>query len=88
MTGFLLLLTAIIFVSCSGSGNNPVGDNGDNNPDTELPANAAISVSGFSFLPGSLTVEAGITVVWTNKDSAPHTVTSDDASFLSSGNLA
>jgi plastocyanin len=36
----------------------------------------AVSISGFAFSPASLTVKAGTTVTWTNKDSDAHTVTS------------
>ena len=44
---------------------------------------ASILISDFSFQPDSITVAAGSTVVWTNEDSAPHTVTADDGSFES-----
>ena len=42
------------------------------------------SIDNFSFAPKQLTVKAGATVVWTNKDDIPHTVTSDDNVFSSS----
>jgi plastocyanin len=35
-----------------------------------------ISISGFAFMPGSLTITVGDTVKWTNNDSVTHTVTS------------
>lgn len=38
-------------------------------------------IAGFSFQPRSLIVAAGATVIWTNNDSAPHTVTAYDGSF-------
>lgn len=38
-------------------------------------------IINFSFQPQTLTVASGTTVVWTNNDSAPHTVTSDGGSF-------
>ena len=44
---------------------------------------ASILISGFSFQPDSINVAAGSTVVWTNEDSAPHTITADDGSFQS-----
>lgn len=37
----------------------------------------------FMFAPVSLTVPAGSTVTWTNKDDEPHTVVSDSGSFRS-----
>lgn len=44
-------------------------------------------ISGFAFVPAELSTSGG-RVTWTNKDDAPHTVTFDDASIASSGNLA
>lgn len=41
----------------------------------------AIEIKGFAFTPRNVTVKVGTQVTWTNKDSAPHTVTADDHSF-------
>jgi plastocyanin len=41
----------------------------------------AIEIKGFAFTPQTATVKVGTQVTWTNKDSAPHTVTADDRSF-------
>lgn len=53
-------------------------------PNTQPPAQppasgaktAAVDISGFAFNPGTLTVQAGTTVTWTNNDPAKHTITS------------
>jgi plastocyanin len=37
-----------------------------------------VKIDNFSFGPQSLTVAAGTTVVWTNRDDIPHTVVSAD----------
>ena len=49
-----------------------------------------VDIKGFAFSPKSITVKRGTTVTWTNKDSAAHTVTFDDASMssASSGTMA
>ena len=48
------------------------------------PGAATIVVArDFMFAPTSLTVLAGSTVTWTNKDDEPHTVVSDSALFRS-----
>ncbi|HEX4702788.1 MAG TPA: cupredoxin family copper-binding protein [Pseudonocardiaceae bacterium] len=40
------------------------------------PGNAiAVTIQNYAFAPASLAIPAGTTVVWTNKDTAPHTVT-------------
>jgi 3',5'-cyclic-AMP phosphodiesterase len=41
------------------------------------------TIDNFSFAPKELTVKAGSTVDWTNKDDTPHTVTSDEGAFSS-----
>ena len=46
-----------------------------------------ISISNFTFVPGTLTVSAGTTVTWTNNDSTAHIVASDTGVFVS-GNLS
>lgn len=40
-------------------------------------ATAAVEIKDFAFNPATITIEKGTTVTWTNKDSAPHTVTGD-----------
>ncbi len=41
----------------------------------------ASTIQGFKL--ESFTVPVGTTVTWTNKDSAPHTVTAENSSFMS-----
>lgn len=40
-----------------------------------------VEITGFKFIPESLTVKAGDTITWINKDIAPHTASADDNSF-------
>ena len=42
-----------------------------------------VKIDNFSFTPASLTVAAGTTVTWTNRDDIPHTVVSTDGVFKS-----
>ena len=42
-----------------------------------------IEVKDFTFMPTPLTVKAGSTVTWTNKDDDVHTVVSDTGAFKS-----
>jgi plastocyanin len=42
-----------------------------------------VMAKDFMFAPASLTVPAGSTVTWTNKDDEPHTVVSDSGLFRS-----
>ena len=43
----------------------------------------AVGIDNFTFTPASLTVKAGTTVTWTNRDDIPHTVTSSAKLFRS-----
>jgi len=52
----------------------------------EEPA-SAISIDNFSFAPATLTVKAGTTVTWTNKDDIPHGIASSNNAFKKSGAL-
>ncbi len=44
-----------------------------------------VSIDNFAFAPATLTVKAGATVTWTNRDEEPHTVAAGDGSFRSPG---
>lgn len=59
-------MPSMTMTAATGSSGAPVAPVGGN----------AVSISGFAFAPASLTVKAGTTVTWTNKDSDAHTVTS------------
>jgi plastocyanin len=42
-----------------------------------------VKIDNFSFSPTTITVPAGTTVRWTNRDDIPHTVVSDEQKFQS-----
>ncbi len=47
------------------------------------PAHPQVGIDNFNFSPKSLIVPVGATVMWTNHDDVPHTVTSRDKKFTS-----
>lgn len=53
---------------------------------TSAPVTKNVTIQGFAFNQSSLTIKKGDTIVWTNKDSVPHTVTGN-AGGPSSGTL-
>jgi plastocyanin len=74
-----ILLCAILFtVSCSESEDDPgttlTGGSGSPGPNE-------VFIQGMSFSPSSITVAAGTTIKWTNKDAVAHTVTSNTNAF-------
>jgi len=44
---------------------------------------AEVKIDNFSFTPQEITVKAGTTITWTNRDDIPHTVVSNDNAFKS-----
>ena len=48
-------------------------------------AGSKITIENYEFNPATLTVPAGTSVTWTNRDDDPHTVTSSENVFASPG---
>jgi len=78
---WILVLAAPVFVAAalliSGSGGFTAS------AEQAQTSNAEVKIDNFSFGPATLTVAAGTTVTWTNRDDIPHTVVSDDKAFKS-----
>ncbi|HEY1114668.1 MAG TPA: hypothetical protein VGE66_13945, partial [Chitinophagaceae bacterium] len=74
-----LLTAAILLFACGKDDDDPGG--GSNNPPPG--SGNSVTISGSSFSPGTLTIQRGVTVTWTNTDSNPHTVTADNSNFNS-----
>lgn len=55
--------------------------------DAPAPAAVQINIFNYKFDPATVTVPAGTTITWTNKDEIPHTVASTNKSFKGSGGL-
>jgi plastocyanin len=49
-----------------------------------LSATRSVDITRTGFVPDRLTIDAGDTVTWTNKDSTPHSVVADAGAFTSS----
>ena len=49
----------------------------------QKPETMEVKIDNFSFGPATLTVPAGTTVSWTNRDDIPHTVVSTEGVFKS-----
>ena len=50
-------------------------------------ATSTVSIDNFTFAPQTLTVKAGATVTWTNKDDIPHGIASSNNAFKKSAAL-
>ncbi|HEV2831590.1 MAG TPA: cupredoxin domain-containing protein [Hanamia sp.] len=79
----IMSLVILTFFSCSKSKNDnpqqPPAGNGDGSSIT-------INIYNMAF-PASTSVKKGTIVKWFNQDAVAHTVTSDDGTSFSSGNM-
>ncbi len=79
MNTFIMLFIVLLHSACSKSGSNttpPPPAAGDN-----------VNIANFAFVPATLTVKQGEIIKWKNEDGVAHTVTSDDGTTFSSGNV-
>ena len=51
--------------------------------DNQIISNYQIKIQNYAFSPATITIKKGELVIWTNNDSAPHTITSDTGIFES-----
>jgi plastocyanin len=68
-------LAAILMLGVAGLG---VGKKNSAALAQEKTSTVEVKIDNFSFGPANLTVVAGTTVTWTNRDDIPHTVVSTD----------
>jgi len=78
-TATLALLGFGIFSSAHGQG----GSDAPLTADLPTASAKAVTIDNFSFSPADITVPAGTTLTWTNRDDIPHTVVADDQQFKS-----
>ncbi len=81
-----ILFTSFILAACSkGSG----GGYSTPTPPTTPPAATkdTVNMMNMTFIPSTITVKKGTIVIWINKDSYGHTVTSVDGTSFNSGNV-
>ncbi len=90
-----LMAFMLASLALAGCTNAPPGDGGDDGSTGTFPAGEdhtqthELDIVNFAFSEASLTIMQGDTVVWTNQDTAAHTVDSTDGTgTLDSGNLA
>ena len=67
-----MLVAATLAAACGGDGAAAA---------KPPPATHTIAIEGVSYVPLSLTVNAGDRIVWVNRDPFPHTATSQAAGF-------
>lgn len=73
-----LIIAAVFVAGCTQQTPVTVSQNGTN----------SVAIQNFAFSPASLTVKTGEAVVWTNEDSAAHTIVSDTGNEINSLSLS
>jgi plastocyanin len=74
----VLVAGLVMGIAAPGSGTGNLTASAQQKPET-----TEVKIDNFSFGPAELTVPAGTTVTWTNRDDIPHTVVSTDKVFKS-----
>ena len=75
----------VTYTVSDAAGNQATETRTVNVVDNNNPTTHYIDIQGFAYSPSSITINVGDTIVWTNYDSASHTVTSNDGTFDSGG---
>jgi len=90
--GVLLVIGLMAVISCSASSQPTTTTPGTNTqvkptgtaepgPDYTPGATAGVLIENYAYSPAEITITAGTTVTWTNKDSVRHTVTTRNPLF-------
>lgn len=74
---FVWMLAILLVAQVPGLGQNAAATQ------DSKPAPVEVKIDNFSFSPATITIPAGTTVRWTNRDDIPHTVVSNDQKFES-----
>lgn len=86
-------LAALLLAACSAAPATNLAEYPSATPEAAAPpgttgaGGAAVTIQGSTFSPAALTVRAGTTVSWTNRDPVPHRVTSEAAGGFDSQRL-
>jgi plastocyanin len=76
-------LTAGVLASLHGQDSASSQASMQQESDKSAMASNEVTIDNFSFTPQTLTIPAGATVKWTNKDDVPHTVVETNRKFKS-----
>lgn len=72
----LVLLAAFALLTAAGFPPH-AGANGPAKPNSTQPQVVTVAIRNFTFVPETVTVHQGDTVMWTNEDAVSHTATED-----------
>jgi len=79
-TGVAALLVAVVALLLYSAGHGSTADAEPSrtvNPESVKPAKHTVTIDALQFQPSVIEVKRGDSIVWTNKDPFPHTVTAE-----------
>lgn len=79
----ILLVVAMLIGGCSTKTTQPT-----TTPAGDFGIKEDVEIKGFAFNPETVTIPKGATIIWTNSDSASHTIVSDDGNEISSNSFS
>lgn len=83
----LLVMAALVLAGCGGGGDTDSTPSGSPSNSAAAAEAQAVTISDYTYKPAQLTVPAGTTVEFTNKDSTPHTATSKQSGAFETGSI-
>jgi plastocyanin len=83
----MMMCFSIGIVSCKKDTSYSTPETQGTTGNSGMPGSNEVFIQGMNFNPSTITVSAGQSVTWTNKDNISHTVTSDSPMF-DSGSLS
>jgi plastocyanin len=83
----LLVMAALVLAGCGGGGDADSTPSGSPSSPASSSEAQAVTISDYTYGPAQLTVPAGTTVEFTNKDSTPHTATSKQSGAFETGSI-
>jgi plastocyanin len=86
LLGFVFLISVLTITGACSKDNMDEMNTPTVKPDAAKPGTNEVWIQASAFNPDKITVTAGTTITWTNKDGVVHTVTSD-AGLFDSGNI-
>jgi amicyanin len=91
----IILVVAIVLIIIiggyfliSGMDTNNLSKESSNNQEISEENEEIIKIKDFSFIPSSIVIKKGMSVIWINMDSVEHTITSDIGTELDSALLS
>jgi plastocyanin len=85
--GAACLLLAVVAALLGGCGSNAGGTDQSSSGLSETQGTRTVTIQDYTYKPTSITVPKGTSVIFTNRDSTPHTATSKESGVFESSSI-